>query len=109
VTSDELRRYANELAALETSGELPANRITDISEAEGLDLHFDEIGSFAAQRCVAPLKNIVKSAIFAPTDVQFGMARMFQTLNDNPKIRIKVFRDLRSATDWLDGKSANET
>lgn len=101
VTAEELRRYAAELSALELGSELPPNRITDISTAEGINLHFDEIGTFAAKRRTAPLKTNIKSAIFAPDDVQFGMARMFQTLNDNPKIKIKIFRDLPTALTWL--------
>jgi hypothetical protein len=34
--------------------------------------------------------------------VQYGIARMFQSLNNNPWITIQIFEDRPSAMKWLD-------
>jgi len=47
------------------------------------------------------LKNYIKSAIVANNPSQFGFARMFQTLNDNPQIEIRIFPAAESAMEWL--------
>lgn len=48
-----------------------------------------------------PLKNRVKSAIVAQRPVDYGMARMFEMLIQNPQIEVRVFRDGESARQWL--------
>jgi hypothetical protein len=40
----------------------------------------------------------------ALTQVQYGFARMFQTLNDNPRIEIEIFGDCESAQRWLNAQ-----
>ena len=40
-------------------------------------------------------------AIYAPSDVVYGMMRMYQTLRDESPYDIKVFRDLGEARRWL--------
>ena len=41
-----------------------------------------------------------------------GIARMFQTLNDNPQISIRIFTNAAEAMSWLQGepvaRNANE-
>lgn len=66
-----------------------------------LDLNYAKIAAVASIRRAAPLKNAVKSAIVAPQPIQYGFARMFQTLNDNPRINLQVFSDRASAMEWL--------
>ena len=41
-------------------------------------------------------------AVAAPTDVLYGLARMFQTLRNRQGDNIAVFRHLRLAQAWLD-------
>jgi hypothetical protein len=68
-----------------------------------LDLDFPKMEAVASRRRKAPLKNKVKSAIVAPRLDQFGFARMFATLNDNPNIEIQIFNDRDRALEWLGG------
>ena len=44
-----------------------------------------------------------KSAVIASSDLEYGLARMFQIMTDNGEIpfKIKVFRYFREATRWL--------
>jgi hypothetical protein len=45
------------------------------------------------------------TAIVATNDVAFGMARMYAILTEQAGARVEVFRDIESATRWLDGVS----
>ena len=43
-----------------------------------------------------------KRAFVTPTDLQFGLARMFSMYRENRgEIGIQIFRDMREALDWL--------
>jgi len=59
------------------------------------------MSNFAVVRTLATLKNKVRSAVFAPSDYQFAMARLFQELNLNPDIEVRVFRDKTQALEWV--------
>ncbi len=41
------------------------------------------------------------TAILAPTDISFGLARMYNVFGPDAAKRFEVFRDLPSALDWL--------
>ena len=70
-----------------------------------------EIGSAKMQRVADHVGKVVardghraSAAIFAPTDVSFGMARMYQTLCESRGIDvIRVFRVRSEAEAWLLG------
>jgi hypothetical protein len=40
-------------------------------------------------------------ALIAPTDLQFGMSRMFEVFADESLFRTKVFRDRNTAEKWI--------
>ncbi len=101
VTSEDLRRSLMDVEAIEAAYERTPDRITDLSACDTALWSFDVIEELAARRRAAQLKNTVRSAIYAPTDLQFGFSRMFQILNDNPRIQVEVFRDLAEAEAWL--------
>ena len=101
ITTEEVLLLGRELAELEASLDTALGRLTDWSAAESTDLHFRDIEGFARVRRQTKLKNAIRSALVAPTDVHFGLSRIFQALNDNPQITIAVFRDRPSATEWL--------
>ncbi len=48
------------------------------------------------------------TAIVTTDDVVYGMARMYSILADGVGAAAEVFRDLESATRWLDRKSGEE-
>jgi hypothetical protein len=101
LTAEDFRRGAELSAKAEAEFERAPNRMADLSSVEGLNIDFGAVEALAAVRRVAPLKNKVKSAIIAPRPVLYGFARMFQTLNDNPNIILKIFRDRDSGWAWL--------
>ena len=51
----------------------------------------------------AKSKNVGKRAIVAPTDLGYGLARMYETFTEllNHSVSHKVFRSKNKAMDWL--------
>jgi hypothetical protein len=99
--AEDLRRGAELFARMEAEFEPSPNRMADLSSVDRMDVDFGAVEALAAVRRIAPLKNKVKSAIIAPKPVLYGFARMFQTLNDNPDITLKIFRDRDLGWAWL--------
>ncbi len=56
---------------------------------------------------MSPIKKIAKTGIYAPTDIAFGMARMYQTLAERYHSDIFISKDLEEATQYL-GFSAKD-
>jgi hypothetical protein len=48
-----------------------------------------------------PLAAPVLSAIVVSQPVQLGYARMFQTLNEHPRVTMRIFEDVVAAREWL--------
>lgn len=42
-----------------------------------------------------------KAAVFAPSDLTFGMTRMYQVYTDEMPENVRVFRNKNDALDWL--------
>jgi hypothetical protein len=101
ISSDDLLNAAALTAKIEDEAEVSPHRIVDLSLVEDMNLNFAAMHQLAETRKVAPLKNPVKSAILAPHPVQYGFARMFQTINKNPQITIQVFTTRQDAIGWL--------
>ncbi len=101
ITGDDLIAMAKVFSEIEPRYDVSPHRISDCSEVEDVVLNFAEMEAFAAKRRVARLKNKVKSAIVATKPIQFGFARMFQTLNNNPNIEIVIFSDAENARNWI--------
>ncbi len=101
VTAEDIRDMVDLLAKIETEARVSPDRIADLSAIEGMSLNFSAIVDYSVMRRKAPLKNKVKAAIVAPHPLQYGFARMFQTLNDNPDINMEIFTDKNSGLAWI--------
>ena len=101
IESEDLQKSFDEVEEIEAVREITPDRFSDLSASDTARWSFFVIEELARRRRAAQLKNKVKSAIYAPTDLQFGYSRMFQMLNDNPQIEVAVFRDLADAETWL--------
>ena len=40
-------------------------------------------------------------ALVASSDAEYGLSRQYQLYRDHPPDKLKVFRDMKEATDWL--------
>lgn len=103
VTGDDLQRLAAAYQEIEARLETTPDRITDLSDwvPNSEDLPSDALNEFGRRRALANVKNKVKSAIIAPQPGQFGLARMYQAYNRNPKIETMIFKDSESACMWI--------
>lgn len=102
LTLEDLMEISARLRELESGAERSMNRITDMSEVTGSSLDYDTMEQFAATRRIAVLQNTIRSAIFAPSPLTFGLARIFQSINNNPNIEIRLFKIRDSALEWLE-------
>jgi len=104
VTGSDLMRAAAEARNYEENVPVVPHRITDLDGAE-LAIHYADVSALAGKRRELRFPNPFKSAIIARNPQQLGYARMFQTLNDNPQITIRIFSDELSASQWIAGCS----
>jgi hypothetical protein len=107
LTAADLRALADELLAAEAHLSPTPPRVTDLQALERLEVGFAEVLAFVEQHRAAPPRQPVRSALVVATDVQRGLARMFQTLNDHPLVSVEIFDDPAAALAWLrDGPGA---
>jgi hypothetical protein len=104
---DDLLELLRFVQAAESRPPQTPHRLTDLSGLTELHLTFNGMSERIPLRRAMKFPNEFKSAIVAPDLVQFGFARMFQTLNDHPQIEIQVFRDLDSGRAWVEGREEN--
>jgi NAD(P)H-flavin reductase len=104
VTAEDLLRLDQLAREADSRLEASPNRILDISDATWGLVNSELVRSMAAIREREPMKNHVKAAIVAPKPEQYGIARMFQALDENPALEIQIFKDAPSAYEWLGRK-----
>lgn len=102
VTGDDIQALVNETANYERAAIIP-HRVTDMSEISEFDIGFPDVLAAAEKRRILRFPNSFKSAIVAPESEHVGYARMFQTLNDNPQIAVRIFPNRQAATEWIAG------
>jgi hypothetical protein len=101
VTDAEFINSLIELQHLERGlGHVP-DRLTDLTAVQEWEPKFSTTLDVTKARRSQVFPNHFRSAIVAPAPETFGVARMFQTLNDNPQIAIQVFETLTAAEGWL--------
>ena len=100
-TAPELNHLATEAEIAEASHPVSLDRITDLTAVERFEVGFREIYYFAIRRSAQRFSRVVKSAIIAQEPVQFGIARVYEALNENPQIQIRILRSVTEANEWF--------
>src|SRR5258708_4473347 len=100
-TAPELNHLATEAEIAEACYPVSLDRITDLTAVEDFEVGFREIYYFAIRRSAQRFSRVVKSAIVVQEPVQFGIARVYETLNENPQIQIRILRSLADAREWF--------
>lgn len=80
------------------------NELVDHSELDGSELTEDSlkhVANFAAQFYKENNIPYVKTAIYAPNDLPYGLSRMYDVMTYNSPELVAVFRDLDAARAWL--------
>jgi hypothetical protein len=89
---------ARELNRIEAGGAYP-KRIVFVDENLRVALKSDDAMLYKSQR--PEPQTVVQTAFCVFTDLQYGIARMFQSLLESDKHSIKIFRDRETAAQWL--------
>jgi len=77
------------------------DRLTDLTALERIDVGFEDVFAVAMKRAQRQIPSPIRSALIASKPVHYGFARMFQMLNDNPRVLIRIFGTLPEAQQWL--------
>ena len=99
----DLKAVTGEIERLEDAGP-PKDRVTDFTGVERIDVGFEEVFALALRRAQRTVTAPIRSALVAKRPVHFGFARMFQMLNDNPQIQIRIFGTAEEAVQWLSAR-----
>jgi hypothetical protein len=100
-TAPELNHLAWEAEIAEASHPVSLDRITDLTAVERFEVGILDIYYFAVRRGAKRFSRVVKSALIVQEPEQFGIARVYETLNENPQIRIRILRSLTEAKEWF--------
>ncbi len=103
---EELVRMADALGEVEAAAAVCPHRVTDLTGLTRFEIGFDDMFQLAQRRREMSPANPIRSAIVASLPVQLGFARMFQTLNDHPRITMRIFPDMDGALAWLSEEPA---
>jgi hypothetical protein len=102
VSGEELLEIGRQLQKLEENDpSIP--RVTDVTCIETLNLGFLDIEALANARRLLVCPTPIRSAIVANRPLHIGYSRMFQTLNDNPAIEVRIVASREEALAWCRG------
>ena len=104
ITPADLHQIGESLQLVDTTFTPLPDRLIDLRTVKQVDVTFEAVKAFAGHRNDCTLRHAVRAAILAPDDLHFGMARMFKSLSENPRIHLQIFRDYASALSWLSSK-----
>lgn len=76
--------------------------LIDLTRAE-FDLGYDGMTKFVPASAAAPKETVNRIAILAPRPLQYGLARMYQSLSEESGAykEMRIFSDLPDARSWL--------
>jgi hypothetical protein len=96
--SPTIDRIARELNIIEQQGTCP-KRIVFVDENLVIAIKSQDVVLYRKQR-LAP-RIVTKTVFCVFSDLQFGIARMFQAILENDTHLIEIFRDRAAAAQWL--------
>ena len=102
ITGDDLFEYYEKLR--KTPGFSPRmDELFDLSDVGSIDLTSADIVSFSRHTQPSTRQGeTVRVAVVAPTDLAFGLSRMYELLQSDSVNDLQVFRDQALAVAWLD-------
>ena len=72
--------------------------IDDITGVTSTKINFDDLSHISGKSVAS---KGVKRALVAETELQFGMARMYQTLSESHGQKFQIFRGYDAAFEWI--------
>lgn len=101
LTGGDLNGVLKQLAELDRTRPTVPNRFVDLTQVEGVAIGYPDMDHFTRGRREYTLANKVKTALVTSNSIQYGFARMFQTLLNHPQVSVRLFDDEKDALDWL--------
>jgi hypothetical protein len=101
LTDADLRGLAEAVQTIEERLQSTPSRIADMTGLTRFEVGFNGVDALANRRREMKVVGTTRTALLVGNELQFGVARMYQTLNDHPQIATEIFRDLESAMQWL--------
>jgi hypothetical protein len=101
LTREDLESVGHEIIALERSAATAPHRLTDFRQIVDIAVGYPEMSVLAERSRARPLSSHIRSALVVEQPVQMGFARMFQILNEHPKVTVRIFEDETSARAWI--------
>ena len=99
----DLDAAADEVFAIEDGGRNTPPRLCDLRDVAEANIAYADMARLAERTRSRPLAADVRSAIVVAQPVQLGFARMFQILNEHPRVTVRIFDDETAARTWLAG------
>jgi len=96
-SDNDFRLMNKEIEIVEEEYSVVPNFIVSIKNVKTFNGDNYSVQKLAKQRAEITYSN----TILATNDFQMGFARMYQTVNDNPQLTIKIFKDKAKAIKWL--------
>lgn len=101
IADEDLIAYAREVIA-DSSIRPEADDYVDLSRVTAMTVTGEGVRRFGEMlREGGRAGNPGRMAIFAPSDMAFGMARMFELSRGEGPIEVRVFRDEQQARRWI--------
>jgi hypothetical protein len=99
----DLDALVEELLAIEEGGRRTPPRLIDVRAVSEMAIGYADIARLAERSRSRPLAADIRSAVLVSQPVQLGYARMFQILNEHPRVTVHIFEDEQSAREWVVG------
>jgi hypothetical protein len=99
VTRQTLHDLAKELNRV-GAGTTYTKQLVYVADNTTADVKSDDVLFYRSQRPERHTQS--KAAFCAFNELQYGMARMFQSVLESEYLDIEIFRDIESAAQWLD-------
>jgi hypothetical protein len=101
LTREDLERVGDEIIAIERNGANTPHRLTDFRQITDSAVGYPEMSVLAERSRARPLGAHIRSALVVEQPLQMGFARMFQILNEHPRVTVRIFEDETSARAWI--------
>jgi hypothetical protein len=101
LSDNDFRLINMEIEIIEKEYSVVPNFIVRLNTVKTFNGNYFSVQALARQRAEITYPNTILEAIVVTNDFQMGFARMYQTVNDNPQLTIKIFKDEAKAIDWI--------
>lgn len=103
-TTDDIPRLIQSVKEFEAKLGYAPKRIIDLTGIESMAVSFPDIAEIVKARRSLTYPNLLRSALVADRPVQFGLARMVQSLNQHEQITMEIFPSRAAAQAWLEAE-----